>query len=220
MNQMALMAQMANSLGMMNGGGFGPQGFPGMPQDMGMYGQQGMNGFPQGGPGQPQQQQQQHQGGANGRGRGAGRGGRGAGRGRGGVSSGGDDHSTHQQHANEASKPLLETRPNAAIPIVAPTPVLPESQPQPSKSNFAVPERPLSPTLCKFAMKCTNAHCRWAHPSPVATDQSGVVLSNEACEAGRHCVDKDCVKGHVSPAAVNPALGELPFLIFLSSHPH
>lgn len=206
MNQMALMAQMANSLGMMNGGGFGPQGFQGMQQqDMGMFGQQGMNGFQQGGPVQ-QQQQQHHIGGASGRGRGTGKGGRG----RNGVSAGGHDHAGHQQQSAEAAKlPFTEPRPSAAVPIVAPTPTLAESQPQLSGPTFAVPERPQSPTLCKFGMKCTNAHCRWAHPSPVATDQTGVVLSNEACEAGKNCIDKDCVKGHISPAAVNPALGEL-----------
>ena len=86
---------------------------------------------------------------------------------------------------------------------VAPTP----TPPQPPRPSFAVPERPQSPTLCKFSLKCTNAQCRWSHPSPVATPESGVVLSNEPCEKGKDCKDKDCIKGHVSPAAVNPALG-------------
>ncbi|KAH9050934.1 polyadenylated RNA binding protein [Lactarius deliciosus] len=143
MNQMAMMAQMASSLGMMNPGQFG--GFPMQPgaQDVTMYGGPGgYNGPPiAGGPS---------------RGRGGGRGGF-SGRGR------------------------------------APTPTLP----QPTPPNFAVPERPQSPTLCKFSLKCTNQHCR-----------CGVVLSNEACEQGRDCKDKDCIKGHISPAAVNPALAE------------
>jgi len=49
-------------------------------------------------------------------------------------------------------------------------------------------------------MKCTNALCRYSHPSPVATAESGVVLSNEACDKGKDCKDKDCIKSHISPA--------------------
>jgi hypothetical protein len=43
----------------------------------------------------------------------------------------------------------------------------------------------------------------------VATVESGVVLSNEACENGRDCKDKDCIKAHVSPSVLT-ATGEQP----------
>jgi nuclear polyadenylated RNA-binding protein NAB2 len=186
MNQMAMMAQMASSLGMMNPGQFG--GFPMQAgaQDVGMYGGPGgYNGPPMsGGPS---------------RGRGGYRGG-----GRGGALS----HLPTPEHFPSEEQPPPTPQPVEApasipTPIVAPTP----TPPQPARPNFAVPERPQSPTLCKFSLKCTNPHCRWSHPSPVATPESGVVLSNEACEQGKDCKDKDCIKGHISPAAVNPALG-------------
>jgi hypothetical protein len=37
----------------------------------------------------------------------------------------------------------------------------------------------------------------------VADEKTGMVLSEEACEAGRECKDAECVKSHVSPAAVH-----------------
>ncbi|KAI0057879.1 hypothetical protein BV25DRAFT_1862778 [Artomyces pyxidatus] len=198
MNQMAMMAQMATSLGMLNpvNGQFmnGGSGFPmqGGMQDMGMYG----GGF-QG----PQM---------NNGGQGRGRGGRGgySGRGRGGRPSSPRMVSTDSASIEELSTPptTQESVPSStstpAPVIVAPTP----ARPEPARPAFAVPDRPQSPTLCKFALKCTNAHCRWSHPSPVATPESGVVLSNEACEQGKNCKDKDCIKAHVSPAAANPEL--------------
>jgi len=199
MNQMAMMAQMASSLGMMNPGQFG--GYPMQPgaQDAGMYGGSGgYHGPPIGG-------------GPN-RGRGPGRG----------------EYSKHY-HGGASYLRALEpissasgeqrspTQPAEApaintTPTVAPTP----TPPQPPRPSFAVPERPQSPTLCKFALKCTNPQCRWSHPSPVATPESGVVLSNEPCEKGKDCKDKDCIKGHISPAAVNPALGMCLWVICFS----
>ncbi|KAF8270478.1 hypothetical protein EI94DRAFT_1722786 [Lactarius quietus] len=176
MNQMAMMAQMATSLGMMNPnpGQFG--GYPMQPgaQDVAMYGGPGgFNGPPiAGGPS---------------RGRGGGR------------------ESVPQEEQPPPTPQSTEAPASNPAPVVAiPSP----SQSQPSPLNFAIPERPQSPTLCKFSLKCTNPHCRWSHPSPVATPESGVVLSNEACEQGKECKDKDCIKGHISPAAVNPALAE------------
>ncbi|KAG6879918.1 hypothetical protein C0992_009582 [Termitomyces sp. T32_za158] len=209
MNQMALMAQMTN---MMNGGQFvGPGGFPmqGMPGDMGMYTGGMNNGF----------QGQMNSTEMNGRGRGRGgiRGGRGGGlnRGRGGSTT---------AAASSPTLKTLEPSPGSdspashAIPIVAPAPVTPApstvstqpNPPVPQRLGYALPERPQSPTLCKFSIKCTNAQCRFAHPSPVATAESGVVLSNEACEKGKDCHDKDCIKGHVSPAVLNPQTLEQP----------
>ncbi|KAG8972511.1 hypothetical protein FRB90_010209 [Tulasnella sp. 427] len=85
-------------------------------------------------------------------------------------------------------------------PIASPTPVAATS----AQTIPNIPSRPLSPTLCKFVTNCTNPTCRYSHPSPVATIESGVVLSTEACEKGLDCVDKDCTKAHVSKAAKNP----------------
>lgn len=202
MNQMAMMAQMASSMGMMNGAP-GQFGFPGvMPGDMGMLQGAGMsNGFQgpaMGGNGNGMNN--------SGRGRGGTRGGRGVGRGRGGSSAlparakSPDVATAKDTSATPQSSPIVITEPTPTVPVSI---TLSSSAPL-QRTGFVVPERPQSPTLCKFGLKCTNAHCRYAHPSPVATAESGVVLSNEACEKGKDCQDKDCIKSHVSPAVLNP----------------
>lgn len=204
MNQMALMSQMAGAMGIMNGGG----GFPmqNMGGDIGMF-NGGMNGM------------QGPMGGAmDGRGRGRGRGGsRGAGRG----GRGGQHNQNAILHGADGlvngGPQALQAPPITPNPaVVAPTPLpAPVATPAPSitpstsassqaRPAFVPPERPQSPTLCKFSLKCTNPLCRYSHPSPVATPESGVVLSNEACENGKNCKDKDCIKAHVSPAATSP----------------
>lgn len=173
--------------------------------------QGGMNGFN----GSPQMNNNNMNGGTtgNGRGRGSGRG-RGMGRGRGHAPSSSIPSSSEASTSNAAA-------PSQALKIVAPTPTTATAPINPSssatsvlssasttqsqqRSGFVLPERPQSPTLCKFGLKCTNAHCRYSHPSPVATAESGVVLSNEACDKGKDCKDKDCIKAHVSPAVLNP----------------
>ncbi|KIY50263.1 hypothetical protein FISHEDRAFT_71871 [Fistulina hepatica ATCC 64428] len=210
MGQMALMAQMASNMGIIPSqfpaAGFGVPGNM-MPQDMAMFPgpQVGPNGF-------------QH----NGRGRGSGRG-RSMGRGRGGNSSSGPIHKPVESIESAssmapASKPVAPPAP-AASPVVAPTPVpatvltTPVAAPveTPQRIPYAVPIRPQSPTLCKFGPKCTNAHCRYSHPSPVATAESGIVLSNDPCEQGKDCKDQDCIKAHVSPAVLH-ALADAPVL--------
>lgn len=199
MNQMALMAQMAGAMGMLNPGqlamngpppGTAPGAFPGF-DGMGMI------------PGMVN--------GDGGRGRGRGRGGRGIGRGRGGGSGHGSGYGGPQSESNIPSGPG-ESAPAPAPSIQQSASTLAQPQPhfpmRPSTAaGSSLPTRPLSPTLCKFSSKCTNAHCRWSHPSPVATPESGVVLSNEACERGVECVDKDCVKAHVSPAVTKALHG-------------
>ncbi|CCL99187.1 uncharacterized protein FIBRA_01202 [Fibroporia radiculosa] len=206
MNQMALMTQMAGAMGIMNptmmNGGFPMQ--PGMGGDMGMF-----NGMPQ---------QMANMDGPNGRGRGRGRAGamRGAGRGRGGH-SGSSNAPIDGVQFSSSPPPAATPSPAPATTIAAPTPI-PAPKPAPviasssstsstasqARPGFIPPERPQSPTLCKFGLKCTNPVCRYSHPSPVATPESGVVLSNEACESGKNCKDKDCIKAHVSPAVLNP----------------
>ncbi|CAL1711350.1 unnamed protein product [Somion occarium] len=203
MNQMALMSQMAGALGMMSPGApFMNGGFPMQPAMGG-----DATAFAAG----PNGQQM----GGMDRGRGRGRGGAvGRGRGRGGQPSGGFAPSNGTETTGAALAPLTTAEPTAA-PVAAPTPTpatftpataaAPAITPSQSRSGFVPPERPQSPTLCKFGLKCTNPLCRWSHPSPVATPESGVVLSNEPCENGKNCKDKDCVKAHVSPAVLKPA---------------
>jgi hypothetical protein len=169
-NQMALMAQMASSMGIMNPA-LGAQ-FPGGP---GQFPPQG--GF--NGPG--------HHGGAS----------RGRGRGRGGFNGG--PHVPHSNGGLNATAPAFTPGAPPTLPIAAPTPTMPSAS-NSLPVGFTPPTRPLSPTLCKFGVKCSNVTCRYSHPSPVATPESGVVLSSEACEKGPECQDADCVKGHVSPA--------------------
>jgi hypothetical protein len=231
MNQMAMMAQMASSMGMINPatGQFGGQGFPMqgvMPGDVGTFGGGGMNGF-QGSP------QMGGNAGINGsgRGRGSGRGGRGMGR-RGGQPSSSAPKSSETQTTNEPVAPsqtlqIATPIPTSAVAATAApstasvlSAASAASQEPQQRTGFVLPERPQSPTLCKFGLKCINAHCRYSHPSPVATAESGVVLSNEACDKGKDCKDKDCVKAHVSPAVLNPQ-GKLCFTFsspFLSTN--
>lgn len=108
----------------------------------------------------------------------------------------------HQNNASPAPSAPSTAAPKTSTPttpsVASPTPAVAFA----SRPGFTPPSRPQSPTLCKFGLKCSNALCRYAHPSPVATPESGVVLSTDACEAGKNCKDKDCIKSHVSPAAV------------------
>ncbi|KAI6111970.1 hypothetical protein EDD16DRAFT_1694007 [Pisolithus croceorrhizus] len=204
MNQMALMAQMATSMGMLNPATgqmmSANGGFPVQQGDMSMFAG-GMNGHTFG----------QNAGSSRGRG-GATRGGRGRSSGRGGHVGSSPAPPAISEAQLETGTPIHETPSPAPIaapvpvpapsaPSVPPTPATPQSQ----RIPYALPERPLSPTLCKFGTKCTNSQCRFSHPSPVATAESGVVLSTEACEKGMQCNDKDCIKSHVSPAVNNPA---------------
>ena len=219
MNQMALMAQMASSMGIINpntGQFAGQQGFPMqqgvmpgvMPGDMGMFPNGMVNGFsPQGGNNGPVN--------GAGRGRGSIRGARGSSRGRGGPIGGNSPGpstntsapTTENSQTSRPTIPIVEPKPVTPLPTTPTTSAAgliaaPATSQQPA---YVIPDRPQSPTLCKFALKCTNAHCRYSHPSPVATAESGVVLSNEACPNGKECKDKDCIKAHVSPAALNPS---------------
>lgn len=94
--------------------------------------------------------------------------------------------------------------PPGAGPIQAPQPV------NANASNLPPDlfDRPISPTLCKFGVNCTNALCRWSHPSAAATAESGIVLSTEACPAGRKCQNKDCTLSH--PSAGTNMSGPMP----------
>ena len=204
MNQMVLMAQMATSMGIINPatGQFSGQDFPmqqgANPNDMTLFPPPN-NVFPHQQGGTLAQNNHTNAG----RGRGGVRGGRGTGRGRGGstITSGSSIGSpASPAELQEAAPPTP-----AAFPApIAPTAVIAAPAAMTTPPAYAILERPQSPTLCKFGLKCTNAQCRYSHPSPVATAESGVVLSNDPCENGKNCKDKDCVKAHVSPAVLNP----------------
>lgn len=187
----ALMAQnhlLQNMMSMMQGGM--------VPTMQGMSGPMAPNG-----PNGPQVPSNGHGQGPQ-RGRGRGRGGRG-----GAPVDGG-----HQAVSNG---------PNAPVPakVVAPTPPTPVIQaPQqktavPAPTPSELPNRPLSPTLCKFGVNCTNSLCRYSHPSAAATQESGIVLSTEACSEGRFCKDKDCKLSHPSSATGAPKSALPPFEI-------
>ncbi|KAG2750851.1 hypothetical protein P692DRAFT_20952509 [Suillus brevipes Sb2] len=200
LSQMALMAQMANSMGMLNPG-MGMPGFNPMQQggDAAMFnGGAGVNGH------------NFQQNGVNGRGRGGARGGRGRGGSRGGhIGSSPAPPSIEEMPTPVSAPTSVIVEPAQSTPIAAPIP-LPASAVSsnaPPKLAYSLPERPQSPTLCKFGIKCTNSQCRYSHPSPVATAESGVVLSTDACEKGKDCKDKDCIKSHVSPAVKSPVAG-------------
>jgi hypothetical protein len=214
MSNMAIMAQMASSMGLLGGppaGQFpGGAGFPMqgvMPGDVGMYPGGGMNnGFP--GPSQSSVR------GMNSGGRG-GRGG--GGRGRGGHPTPSSRITAATPEESSPAPPAAQTNIVAPTTTPAATPALALNTIAPSsRPGYVPPDRPQSPTLCKFGPKCTNALCRFSHPSPVATAESGIVLSNEACEKGKDCKDKDCIKAHVSPAVLT-APGKFLSLTFQKS---
>ncbi|KAF8484095.1 hypothetical protein JB92DRAFT_1627960 [Gautieria morchelliformis] len=189
-----MMRQMANTIGMM--GPAGPVGNFGFPQQNvgGIPQQQQMGGFQ---PGAPSFVPGQGMQGRGGMGRSPGRGGMGGGRGRGASAS---------QFVVGAQPQSLPPPPAPAL-APAPAPAPAPAVPGPSISG---PERPGTPSLCKYGLKCTNPQCRFSHPSPVATVESGVVLSTEFCPKGKDCKDKHCTLGHVSPSLVNGTAKPVP----------
>lgn len=102
----------------------------------------------------------------------------------------GERQGNHGPHPNQLQAPSNPAPPS----IQAPTPV--------PAATLSLPpdlfDRPISPTLCKFGVNCTNALCRYSHPSAAASVESGVVLSTEPCPKGRNCQDKDCTLSHPS----------------------
>lgn len=104
----------------------------------------------------------------------------------------------------------------------------PRQQRQPYQPKVAtpvaLPSKPLEEDICKHGVDCSKPACPYSHPSPVATKESGLVLSSEACEKQLTCEDavrpfspslgspstnpfsQDCPKSHVSAAQKNPAL--------------
>ncbi|CAE6469254.1 unnamed protein product [Rhizoctonia solani] len=138
----------------------------------------------------------------NGHGQGPNTNGRGRGRGgRGGNMGDRPQIGGTQQGPSQPQQPPQHQSSQQNQPIVSPQP----RPPQPAVP-LNVPTRPQSPTLCKFGIKCTNAACRYSHPSA----EGGLVLSSEYCEKGLECKDADCTKGHPSPAAINGVPVQVP----------
>jgi hypothetical protein len=70
--------------------------------------------------------------------------------------------------------------------------------PAPTAPQFATPA--LNSAACKFAMKCTRADCKFAHPNPAASVTVRLNASVKMCRAGDECTRADCYFGHASPA--------------------
>ncbi|KZT53063.1 hypothetical protein CALCODRAFT_63694 [Calocera cornea HHB12733] len=114
--------------------------------------------------------------------------GRGRGRGRGAHSQG--------LMRNE----VADITPAAPAPAPAPVPqAAPAPKPTPAPVTPAIVTT-IPGTLCKFGLKCSNPTCSYAHPSPAATVETGLVLSDELCAEGKDCNNADCTKVHPSPA--------------------
>jgi hypothetical protein len=78
-----------------------------------------------------------------------------------------------------------------APPFVPAPPVQSQQQVQP------FPKEPTEDNVCKFATECKNPYCKFSHPSPVATKESGIVVSSEKCEKQLNCDNK--VRTHLLP---------------------
>ncbi|KAF8342635.1 uncharacterized protein EI90DRAFT_3029703 [Cantharellus anzutake] len=114
-------------------------------------------------------------------------------------------HGGHLENQTQDQRVAAPSTPVTPAPVTAPTPTPPSAPvPTPVAQNSQYPERPGTPTLCKFGIGCTNPACRYSHPSPAATAESGLVLSNEPCEKGIKCGDKDCTKAHPSKSQLDP----------------
>ena len=68
-----------------------------------------------------------------------------------------------------------------------------QQQPPPSAPTFT--------ELCKFDSFCARPDCKFAHSTPAAAANQGVVLEHGLCAAGLDCTDASCVKSHPSPAS-------------------
>ncbi|GAA5825972.1 hypothetical protein JCM5353_003476 [Sporobolomyces roseus] len=79
----------------------------------------------------------------------------------------------------------------------------PPQQQQRPKPPVVLPKKPELEAICKHGVECTKPTCGFSHPSPVATKESGLVLSSEACDKQLSCQDLDCPKSHVSPSQKN-----------------
>ena len=78
----------------------------------------------------------------------------------------------------------------------------PYAKKEPYVAPVPIPTKPVSEQICKHGIKCTKPTCPFSHPSPVATESSGIVLSSEACDAQLSCVDMVSLALHFRDAAL------------------
>lgn len=92
---------------------------------------------------------------------------------------------------------------------------------KPPAPPVVLPKKPELEAICKHGVECTKPQCGFSHPSPVATKESGLVLSSEACEKQLACEDPDCPKSHVSRAqkTVPPSSASSPSVPPVASSP-
>ncbi|ORY75042.1 hypothetical protein BCR35DRAFT_306468 [Leucosporidium creatinivorum] len=81
--------------------------------------------------------------------------------------------------------------------------------PPPAPKSVVLPTKPEQEQICKHATECSKPPCPYSHPSPVATKESGLVLSSEACELQLECKDPDCPKSHISPSQKSMTSGSV-----------
>ena len=63
------------------------------------------------------------------------------------------------------------------------------TRPRKTSKPVQLPPIPASEELCKYGVDCKNAICKYSHPSPAATKESGLVLTREVCPKGIDCGD-------------------------------
>lgn len=73
-------------------------------------------------------------------------------------------------------------------------PGFPQAQQQ-QQQQASLPSKPSQEGLCKYATECKNAYCKFSHPSPAATKESGLTLSSEPCDRQLQCEDAVCLFG-------------------------
>jgi len=61
--------------------------------------------------------------------------------------------------------------------------------PRPSGPPVVLPSKPAQEQICKHGVECTRPTCPYSHPSPVATKESGLVLSSDPCDKQLTCED-------------------------------
>ncbi|KAH9942191.1 uncharacterized protein BXZ73DRAFT_74493 [Epithele typhae] len=200
MSQMAMMSQIAGAMGIMNpanGQFMGPNGFPMQPGmgDMNGFNGNGMNG------------------GIGPSGNERGRGEEGVvhswcGRGRGG-------HHGQPNNSENISSAEATPAPNGSHPprLHHKQSLRPQSQRRHHHPlHFDWLRSPWLRCPRTSAITHTLQVCYEVHKSalpilsslPYRYAESGIVLSTDACEKGKACKDKDCIKSHVSPAVINP----------------
>ena len=100
--------------------------------------------------------------------------------------------------------------PGGPMPGFGPQGMMPMNPNQNSNAQKGpVPLKPVDSQLCTFATTCKNAWCRYSHPSPAASKETGLVLSTDACEKQLLC--EDAVRSVPSSSAFRGPMIELTY---------